>query len=185
MIKGSEIIGKPVLNFRSGQILGKSQEVVLDSKRQQILAIVYKLGSIFTDSQVIPFEKIKSIGPDAVSINSEEAIIEAKERPEINKQLESNIAVKGLKVITETGKELGSAEDIVADETTGKVRGYIVTAGFVKDTYLGKPFLPSSEVINLGKDAIIVSSLSEQIVNNQDKGLKKEVENVIDKIKGE
>jgi uncharacterized protein YrrD len=84
-------------------------------------------------------------------------VVKASAVPEIKAVLDKPNKVKGLKVLTTKGKELGRILDFAFDETTGDVEGYELSSGLWSDAFDGNPFLPTPQWIEMGKDVAFVA----------------------------
>ncbi|HLJ68373.1 MAG TPA: PRC-barrel domain-containing protein [Chloroflexota bacterium] len=66
-------------------------------------------------------------------------------------------AVEGLRVVTESGTEIGTVADIDADFSTGDVRGYVLAGGLVDRLQHREKVVPTSTVKNIGDWTIVVA----------------------------
>jgi uncharacterized protein YoxC len=80
--------------------------------------------------------------------------------------------LKGTKLMTEEGKELGTIIDAEFSEIDGKISGYEVSGGAVADVYTGRSFVPVTEAISVGKDVAFVPSRTEEKLQTQVGGIK-------------
>jgi uncharacterized protein YrrD len=99
-------------------------------------------------------------------------VIKAKRVPEIKAVIDKNTRIRGLRLLTTLGKELGEISDMVFDEKTGSVAGYQLSSGLFSDTIEGNPFLPAPKWIELGKDTAFVAPEAEATVRSITGGIK-------------
>lgn len=167
LIKANDVIGLKVITLETGKEVAKVQDVVYDPRDNMVKALVIDEGGWFSDAKVILFEDIKSIGEDAVIIESEEKVRTASE---VSSRV-ANIAreeqnLTKTKIITEEGDELGSVSDIIFDSKTGKVEEFEVSQG-AQNLASGKKTIRVNNIITVGEDATIVSGVSKQVVEQQ------------------
>lgn len=167
LVKANNVIGLKVVTLETGKEVTKIEDVVYDPRDNMVKALVIDEGGWFSDAKVILFEDIKSIGEDAVIIESEERVRTASE---VSSRV-ANIAreeqnLTKTKIITEEGDELGSVSDIIFDSKTGKVEEFEVSQG-AQNLASGKKTIRVNNIITVGEDATIVSGVSKQVVEQQ------------------
>ena len=115
-MKGSDIIGLPVVTFDSGEKIEKVTDVVFDHSTNQVLAFLVDEGGWFSSARVVPFEELQTVGPDALIVPVKSAVVEAGRVPAVAKILERDNVLKGTKIMTTDGRDLGSMRDLYFDE---------------------------------------------------------------------
>lgn len=182
MYKGKHIIGKTIVTLNTGEIVDKVEDVIFDSQNNKILGFLVDEGGMLKSARVLPFERIKKIGDDTITIEDKNAIVNAQEVKSIQDFVASNNILIGTKVMTEDGKNLGKIADVVFDEMTGMIEGYEVTGGMFADAVSGSSFLPSPKTINIGRDVAFVPSDVITLMNNQEGGLKQMFQNTKERV---
>ncbi len=163
-MKASEVIGRQITAREGGRDIGKIKDLVVEQTGREIIGIVVSDG-MFGGSRVAPWSAVQALGPDTVILNTASSVTNADELPEIKEVLDKKTKIKGLKLVTTKGKELGKIADFEFDETTGDVMGYELSSGLFTDTFDGTPFLPTPQWIEMGKDvAFVVPEVEPTIV---------------------
>ncbi len=183
MFKGNDVIGKPVITYSDGEIIEKIHDIVFSAESGRVLAFVVSEGGLFASARVLPFEGAKSIGPDAVTVESESSVITVEQNQEIEKLLETDYVVRGLRVMTEEGKDLGKILDLYFHEDTGVIQGYEVSGGMFADAISGRSFLPAPQTIKIGKDVVFVPNDTIQLMEEQVGGLRGAAQQVAESTK--
>ncbi|MFN7161035.1 MAG: PRC-barrel domain-containing protein [Candidatus Gracilibacteria bacterium] len=165
MVKGHDVIGKSVIAYDSGTILTKVKDILFNAQENIILGFQVSNGSPFSEAKAIPFRYIKAIGPNAITVESDSVIVPSSEDRQIKESLENN-SVKGKKVMTEDGKDLGVIADIYFREDTGTIEGYEVSGGIFSDADTGISFLPAPAEFSIGEDVAFVPSAMVEIMRN-------------------
>jgi uncharacterized protein YrrD len=155
MVKAGEVIGRPITARDTGQVLGNVKDLVVDSTGRDVIAIVLS-DPLFLGSRVAPWNAVQAFGPDAVVIDAAKSVAKGSALLGVKEELAKKTKIKGLKLLTTKGKELGKIIDIEFDETSGEVNGYELSSGVFSDTFDGTPFLPTPKWIELGKDVAFV-----------------------------
>ncbi len=161
--KAKDTIGKKIITLSDGKELDKVRDVVYDPRENKVRALLVDEGGWFSEAKVVLINDVRSIGPDAVMVQDENAIKSASEVP----GRVSNIAEEGTyltksKVVTEGGSELGTVSDIYFDPSTGNVEEFEVNQGAVQTVRSGKKSFAISDVVTVGEDAMIVKNAVEE-----------------------
>ena len=159
MRKGHSITGLQVLALDSAADMGHVLDLVFDHDADECLGILLRENSMFHAAQVVPWSEIRVIGKDAVMIESEHSVIAPGDDARLRAVMERDTHLSGTKILTETGDELGSFDDIYLDESTGRVIGYETSGGLVSDTMSGKRFIPAEKTgeLHVGNDVLMVA----------------------------
>jgi uncharacterized protein YrrD len=155
MLKASNVIGRPITVRDGGQDIGRIKDLLVDPSGREVIGIVVS-ESVFSGARVAPWKAIQAFGPDSVVIDVVASVVKPSAAPEIKAVLDKQTKIKGLKLLTTKGKELGKIVDFMFDDTTGDVTGYELSSGLFSDTFDGSPFLPMPRWIELGKDVAFV-----------------------------
>jgi uncharacterized protein YrrD len=156
MLKASDVVGRQITVRDGGQIVGKIKDLVVDQTGRQVIGIVVSDG-VFSAARVVVWKAVQAFGPDTVIIDSAASVVKAEDVPDIQAVLDKQTRIKGLKLVTTTGKELGKIADFTFDETAGDVAGFELSSGLFSDAFEGTPFLPIPPAIELGKDVAFVA----------------------------
>jgi len=183
MKMGRDVTGLPVIDFSTGKKTYKVQDVIFDATTNRVLGLLVDEGGWFGTAKVLPMEKIKSIGEDAVVFQDQADIVAADNDPSIASVMKEESVLKGTKLMTESGKKLGTLSDIQFDEASGAVTGYEVSGGTMADAYGGRSVVPANQPLRLGKDVAFVPDEVETILDQQAGGLKGAVQEAADTTK--
>lgn len=167
MRKGHEIIGKRVIGLADASDLGTVRDLVFDANADQCIGLVLQEGGMMSEAQVVPWEQITTLGPDAVMVQSESSRIGISSDARIRASMEQDFSLSGDRIATTEGNQIGSLGDVYIDEKTGQRLGYEVSGGFVSDTVGGKRYLPGTEDAHVGRDVILVPPHIEGMLEEQ------------------
>ena len=172
MRNGTDVINKPIITFLDGRQVGRVHDLIFDHKRNLILGFLADEGGWFSSAKVLPLERVKTIGADAVVVETEDAIMLADEHIEMREILETSMVVRGTKLMTESGKLVGTLSDLLFDEVSGRVESYEVSGGLFADMYNGRSLVPANASLRLGKDVAFVADETIDLLENQVGGLR-------------
>jgi len=152
MRRGREIVGLPVINVATGEKVGLVTDLFWNHDQKKITAIGLDTGGVISRSEPISCKHILSIGQDAVTVNGASGTGDAK-----SCESDRNISdVTGLLVVTDTGRNLGTLQDLVLDGDGSLLAGYEVSDGLVGDIISGRDVLPPGAVLAWGSEAVVV-----------------------------
>lgn len=156
MIKGKEILNRPIVTVSNGEKVASVLDVVFDPQGNQVLALLTEAAGLFRAAEAVPFERIRSIGENAVMIASPDDIVSSRDHSELAAALKSKTSLIGLTLLTTEGENLGRIADVYFDQNTGAVVGYEATGGLFADLSNGRSFVPAPREVQIGADAAIV-----------------------------
>jgi len=148
-----EIIGLPVVTLDGGVTIAHVEDLIVDPSRRQVLALVVQERGFGRPGRAIPFGRIASMGPDAVLVQHVKVSLEVDRDP-VLKGLDNGQKVVGTAVMAETGRKIGTVEDMLIDDHTGEIKSYELLVGGDGE----KHSLPGDGVVNLGRDYLYVTS---------------------------
>ncbi len=182
MRKGRDVIGKPVIAYDSGERIETVVDVIFDQHENCLLGFLIDEGGWFSNAKVLPLDRVKAIGVDALIIPSKDSIAPSSDYPRIHKVLEHNNILNGTKIMTVDGRDLGTLVDFYFDELTGRVEGYEASGGLFADAYSGRSFVPAPQTLKIGEDIAFVPTETAEMMQEQVGGLKAAMQNAGDKI---
>jgi uncharacterized protein YrrD len=149
-----DLLGMPLVTVGEGVRLGKLQGVAVDTAEGRIRYLCFDGAETRSDG-VLPWEAVRTVGKDAITIDSLESVQEtlpAADRDQVSLHLGDR------PVVTEGGNRLGKVVGYDVDEVTGRVETYHVsTGGFFGRLVNSERTFSRSEVRTIGQDAIIVA----------------------------
>jgi uncharacterized protein YrrD len=150
MKKSTQINGLPIINIADGNQVGKVKSLVINPDKGSVDFLTIEHEDWQVSVKAIPFKKVVGIGEYAVTIESENAVIDLNEIPIANQLVNKKIKINNTKVMTRKGELIGDVQEYFIDQESGQILGMQLKVG-------GKPVaLPSDQVVTFGKDIIIV-----------------------------
>lgn len=172
MRKGNELIGKPVVSYSTGRRIDTIKDLIFDQNSNRLLGFLTSEGGWFSSPRVLLLKDVLAIGPDAIIISSRDNVFEARQAPEIARILQYNNVLKGTRILTTDGRNLGTMVDLYFDNETGVVEGYEVSGGMFADAYSGRSFVPTPKTLKIGKDVAFVPTETAALMEEQVGGIK-------------
>ena len=173
MRKGTDVIGKPVIVFDTGRVVDHVNDVIFDHEHNQLIGFLVDEGGWLSSARMIAFDQVQAIGSDAVIIASSDRIRRGEEIPVARQVLDRKQgALRGLKLMTTDGRDLGTMVDLFFDEETGRLDGYEVSGGLFSDAYSGRSFVPAPSAVRLGDQVAFVGPETAALMEEQAGGLR-------------
>jgi sporulation protein YlmC with PRC-barrel domain len=143
VIRLSQLTGQRVLTRDGARQLGSIRRLLLDPARGTVVSAELEGG--VGDATMLDWASVASIGPDAVMVETEDAVRGAQS--EIEQRLSAGeLDLRGKQVLDEGGDSLGPLDDLEFDGASGRLARLHVPGHA----------LPMERLIAVGPDAIIV-----------------------------
>lgn len=128
MIRASELDGRAVVDLDAAEKLGRIEQVILNPDARRVAGfVVARGGSLFGPSAhvVVPASAVHAVGPDAVTVHHA-----ALDRTDADVEtLPRTSDIVGRKVVSTEGRLLGIIDDILINDTDGRIVGYELADG--------------------------------------------------------
>jgi uncharacterized protein YrrD len=182
MFKGRDMIGKAIVSYDAGEKFDLVKDLVFDQESNQLLGFLVQEAGWFRRAQILLLRDVQAIGGDAVITSSQGAIANAHKLPDVGPILDQNTILKGTRILTLDGRDLGVIVDLYFDETNGKVEGYEVSGGLFADAYSGRSFVPAVATLKIGRDVAFVPTQTAQLMEEQVGGFRGAMQTASDRL---
>jgi len=176
LIKYTDVLGLPVISANNGIKIGTLKDVAFRRDSKGIIAFILEKGSRAVKGNVILLRDVRSIGNDALIIDNPNCLLEYKSFKKTC-EMQENIQLRGFKIYTHSGEDIGIVQDIFFDYKTGKVEGVEVSDGLVQDILQGRNILPFFGKVEIGNDNILVDNEAVEEMTSTGGGLISRLEN--------
>ena len=172
MEKYSEVIGLPVICAGNGKSLGTVKDIIFCPGTREVKALLLERKGLQVNNRVILIKDVSSFGKDAIMVENCSCAVEMKKAGR-NGALGAKGQVRGLKVYTKTGDNLGTVEDVLFDYNTGLIEGLEISDGLMQDLIQGRKVIPLIGKVEFGSENIIVDKDAVEEMVSTGGGLKK------------
>jgi sporulation protein YlmC with PRC-barrel domain len=149
-----ELLGMALVTVQEGIRLGTVKGVELDPAAGRIAYLCFDGAETRADG-VVPWEAVRAVGADAITVASLAQVREAV--PGEDRARVTPLA-SDRPVMTESGTQLGRVTGYDVDETTGHVERYhVATGGFFGRLTHSEISFPHTAVRAFGPDAVVVA----------------------------
>jgi uncharacterized protein YrrD len=174
--KYSEVLGLPVITAKDGMKIGTLKDIVFSSDNKGIIAFILEKDSHIIKGNIILLEHVRSLGNDALIIDDSCCLLDYrkfKKGSNINKE----VKLRGLKIYTHSGEDIGVVQDVFFDYRTGKVEGVQVSDGWVQDILMGRNILPFLGRVEINSRNILVDNEAVEEMMSTGGGLRSRLDN--------
>jgi len=155
MQKYSEVVGLPVLLGNTGKKVGSVEDVFFSRKDRKVTALLLKRNAYEVNKKLVLIRDVQSFGRNAVIVKSSSSVIPVKKAAS-QEQLGEKGGIRGFKIFTAAGEELGEVKDVLFDNRTGTVEGVEVSDGLYQDIMHGRKILPLFGKVEFSEDILFV-----------------------------
>ena len=128
MIKGSQLIGRAVIDMEAAERLGKIKEIIVQRDGERVAGFIVVHGETIVGTggkrRMIPASAVYSIGPDAMTVRGS-AMQELAELDNLPRMSD----IIGHKMVTQSGRLLGVIDDMLINRADGTIVGFVVGEG--------------------------------------------------------
>lgn len=124
LIHAADLRRRPVVDVEDAEKIGETQEVVVNPGSARVAGIAVSSGVSFIGGQkqlLIPASSVYAIGPDAIMVRRPPS---GDDAPPYLAALPRVSDLAGRRVVTDTGKLIGSISDVLFDSQDGRIIGY-------------------------------------------------------------
>lgn len=149
-----DLLGMPLVTVQEGIRLGTLRGLEFSAADGRIRYLHFD-GTDTRSDGVLPWASVRSVGPDAITIQSLADVLDAVPRAE---REEVTSDVRDRPVMTEGGTRLGKVTGYDVNEVTGRIERYHVATGGLLGRLTHSELSFSQDVVRaFGQDAIIVA----------------------------
>lgn len=182
MRRGSDAFGRSVITYDTGERIARVEDLIFAESSNQIVGLLIAESRLFSSARVIPFHSIQAFGPDVIVVPDKSAVKRLEQLPKIEQLLKHNNVLKGTRIMTTNGRNLGTMVDLYFDDQTGEVEGYDVSGGLFADAYSGRSFVPAPQTLKIGKDVAFVPPEVAALMEEQIGGIRGAFQTTGDKL---
>lgn len=166
-----KFLSLPIISLSEGQHIGYVKGLVIDAGTKSLAALIIDPKGFFKDQRIIPYSKVVSVGEDAITIDKGGHVEKSASLPEILSLIKEKLSIIGTRVITQSGKTLGIAEEYYINPETGAITQIEISGGKLEGLLNGKALLQAEYISTIGQDVIVTQKGSETHLVAADKGI--------------
>jgi sporulation protein YlmC with PRC-barrel domain len=154
-MNAKSLIGMTVFAVDAGKNLGSVDRLLFSPDDMRVTAFVVAPAAGLMDEpgpqRLLPTDKIKAVGQDAITVESE-SFLDIVADGELPPGAVAFDEIEREKVITESGEDVGEVSSVEFDEQTFRLDFLEVGRGFLS----GSTMITVEKVVSIGEDVIVV-----------------------------
>lgn len=166
LINASRLINYPVLSLHVGGPIAWVNADIVDPEKLKIIAFKVDGPAIKNDPEagnILEARDVREFADSGMIIDSIEDFVNPGDVIKLDKVMELNFALNGLKVETKKGSKLGKVIDYVVDTETFTVLQLVVKRPAVKALIDPELIVPRKQIVEVNDYKIIVKDEEEKI----------------------
>ena len=166
LINASRLINYPVLSLHVGGPIAWVNADIVDPEKLKIIAFKVDGPAIKNDPEagnILEARDVREFADSGMIIDSIEDFVNPGDVIKLDKIMELNFALNGLKVETKKGSKLGKVIDYVVDTETFTVLQLVVKRPAVKALIDPELIVPRKQIVEVNDYKIIVKDEEEKI----------------------
>lgn len=179
MLPSKKFLSLPIISLKEGQQIGFVRNLVIDPKAKAVAALIVDPKGFFKEQRIIPFNRVVSIGENAITVSTESQVEKATNLPDILELLKEKAAIVGIKVITANGRTLGVTEEFYIDPEDGTIASLDISDGKIEGLFNGKARLQANDILTIGTDVVVVAKDCEERLEVFNKGINENVKSFL------
>lgn len=165
LLRARELTGRPVVTL-GGELEAEIKDVIFRSDGGHIAGFTLRNPGLFSRARkdALPWAAVHGVGRDAVMIRDVEQLVPAEELAP--KKAARKADVLDDRVLTDSGRELGTVLDVVLQGGAGlDVVGYEVEASAALGTAGRRVFIPLPDTVAVSGENLIVPASAAEFVS--------------------
>lgn len=166
LINASRLVNYPVLSLHVGGPIAWASADIVDPEKLKIIAFKVDGPAIKNDPEagnLLEVRDVREFANSGMIIDSIEDFVNPGDVMKLDKIMELNFSLIGLKVETKKGSKLGKIIDYVVDTETFTVLQLVVKRPVVKALLDPELIIPRKEIVEVNDYKIIVKDEEEKI----------------------
>ena len=156
-ILATSLIGTDVISIHSGQNIGKITDWLVATKDLKVELL--KIVSADKKTYYLMTRDVRAIGNNIkfmIIIDSADKLSEKEDLLRHQELIDSNFNLRGLKVITQSGKRIGKVKDLSIDDQDFFIIKFHIKARALKRIANERLLVDRGDIIEIKKDRIII-----------------------------
>lgn len=155
-IEAQKLIGLPVAAEDTNSKIGQIHQILIDPENGRVLGFEITPTGILPPTKVLSITDIVDWDPNGLVTHSIDNIVDKNEILRIKEIIDKNIYLIGKGCQTESGKNLGKAEDLLIDTETESVTKY-----YINDLFGQARVFTADKVVKIDKKIIFRDDVAE------------------------
>ncbi len=155
MKKSRQIVNAPVISIQEGRQVGIVRELIVNPERKAVEFLLVEKEEMKKEGEImaISFRETVGVGEYAVTVESQNAILDLSKMNVAGRLLENRVALIDAKVITRMGRMRGTITEYLVDPENGSIVCVLLKSQGEGEE---EQQIPLEEIITMGQQLVIV-----------------------------
>jgi uncharacterized protein YrrD len=158
LMVGSTLVNYPVLSLHVGGLVSHTVEPIIDPESLSVIA--YELDTREIDDpeagSILMIEDVRELSDDGLIIDSTDRLVEREDVIKLDKIMDLEFKLIGLKVVTKDGKKLGKVIDYTLDTGSFSIFQLIVQRPFLDAIVDPELTINRSQIVEIDDEKITI-----------------------------
>lgn len=156
LVSGSRLINIPVLSVQAGGSIGRIVEPIIDPDSLKIIAFFVAGSLVNRNFNILDVSSVREYSRYGVVIDNVDELVSSEDVIKIQKVLELNFKLPGLKVETKKGSKLGSILDYTVTDNDFVIQQIIVKRPTLKSLLDPELTISRKEIVEVTDHKVII-----------------------------
>jgi uncharacterized protein YrrD len=172
--KYSEVVGLPVICINCGKKAGTIEDIIFCPGTRAVKGFLLERKGYELSKKAILLAHVVNIGDGAVLVEDCRCINALKNMEQDN-GFKDKGELRGLRIYTKSGQDLGIVKDILFDYKTETIEGLEISDGLIQDIVEGRNILPLIGRVEFAEEHIIVEKEAAEEMISTGGGIKRKL----------
>lgn len=162
LVRGSSLVNAPIVSLQTGGSIAWVKEAIMDPDSLKIIAFV-----VLTRSQnnILPASSVREYSSQyGLVVDSIDELVTREDIVKIDKVMDLNFYMRGLKVESRKGSKLGRVEDYTVTDDNFMLQQLIVKRPAIKSFIDPELTIPRKEIVEVTDYKVIVKDEEKEIL---------------------
>lgn len=162
LVRGSSLVNAPIVSLQTGGSIAWVKEAIMDPDSLKIIAFVALTKS---QNNILPASSVREYSSQyGLVVDSIDELVTREDIVKIDKVMDLNFYMRGLKVESRKGSKLGRVEDYTVTDDNFMLQQLIVKRPAIKSFIDPELTIPRKEIIEVTDYKVIVKDEEKEIL---------------------
>lgn len=164
LINGTSLVGCPVLSLHIGGEIARVTEPIIDPNNLKVIALRVD-GKLINDDtgDILPIERVREFSRMGMVIDSIDDFAAADDIVKVQKIVELNFSLIGLKAVSRSGTKLGKVLDYTLDISGWAVQQIIVQRPAFKSFFDPELVIARSKIVEVDDYKVVIKDEHDKV----------------------
>ena len=153
-----KLIDSPILSLQTGAELARTQDVIIDPRRLNIIALRVSGSRLDNKDSVLHPEDIREISDIGMIIDDSDKLMSTEGLVRLQEVIDFGFVLPGITVIDNQGNKIGTVKDYSVDPESFIIQQLYIKPPFMKSISVSTLTVHRSQILSVDNRKIVVKS---------------------------